>query len=70
MQAAKDLKLSKVLHMHAKEEGIQAKVKENFQDTIMKHKKISNKKVRIMSSTLATMATWWLHIYFSPTCSH
>jgi hypothetical protein len=51
-------------------EGNQAKVKENFQDTIMKHKKISNKKIRIMPSPLAAMATWWLHIYFSPTCSH
>jgi hypothetical protein len=44
------------------EEEIQAKVKENFQDTIMKHKKISNKKIKIMSSPLAAMATWWLHI--------
>jgi hypothetical protein len=32
------------------EEGNQAKVKENFQDTIMKHKKISNKKIRIIPS--------------------
>jgi hypothetical protein len=61
MQAAKDLKLSRVLHMHftcMQEEGNQVKMKENFQDTIMKHKKISNKKIRIMPSPLAAIATW------------
>jgi hypothetical protein len=60
MQAAKDLKLSRVLHMYftcMQKEGNQAKVKENFQDTIMKHKKISN-KIRIMPSPLTAMATW------------
>jgi hypothetical protein len=70
MQAAKDLKLSRVLRMHARRRKSSQSEGEFSRHTIMKHKKISNKKIRIMPSSLAAMATWWLHIYFSPTCSH